>query len=407
MKSIGSVLAAVVLLLVGQSSASSSEGRALKDIEYDYSDGALGPANWPSLFETCGGIAQSPIDIPEPSSFVNISGSNVTEIPKFKLKYLFPEDIDSAHVKIENVNYTVLLDFRGLDIVLKAKGLEKLIQLVGRSTDLVDKFILEHIIFHWGLSNAEGSEHTIGGKAFAAEMQLVHYNANYSDISEAAQHSDGILVIAAFFEVDLDDEDDEEDDSEYERDNVLDGDDALEEIVDAVLDVNFHNVGEFFLHEVEDFLDDLSDELDTTKFYLYAGSLTIPTCEQAVTWIVIKNPLIISEDTIAAFRVLKQINSTELNAPNFRPTQDGNSRTVFDSEDQTVALAGASATESNVGKIVAGIMVPLGVVAIIGSVVAVKRRRALAKKQESEILDATKNEAGIVNAKQAAKGVSI
>ena len=65
-----------------------------------------------------------------------------------------------------------------------------------------DKYILDSFHFHWG-SAENGSEHTIDGKMFAAEMHFVHYNAKYGTKIAAIRSGDAkaLAVIGILFEV--------------------------------------------------------------------------------------------------------------------------------------------------------------------------------------------------------------
>ena len=51
---------------------------------------------------------------------------------------------------------------------------------------------------HWGGENARGSEHTVDGKAFSAELHLVHYNTKYGDLGTAVDKPDGLAVLGMF-----------------------------------------------------------------------------------------------------------------------------------------------------------------------------------------------------------------
>lgn len=49
--------------------------------------------------------------------------------------------------------------------------------------------------FHWS------AEHTVDGFRDPLELHFVHYNDQYENFSMAAQHKDGIAVVAVLFEV--------------------------------------------------------------------------------------------------------------------------------------------------------------------------------------------------------------
>lgn len=46
-----------------------------------------------------------------------------------------------------------------------------------------------------------GSEHTVNGHRYAAEMHLVHYSTKYKDLNAAKTQSDGLAVLGVFFEL--------------------------------------------------------------------------------------------------------------------------------------------------------------------------------------------------------------
>jgi carbonic anhydrase len=58
-----------------------------------------------------------------------------------------------------------------------------------------ETYYLHDFHIHWG------SEHTLNGKVFDAELHLVHYNAKYGDLKTAIGMSDGLAVLGVFLEV--------------------------------------------------------------------------------------------------------------------------------------------------------------------------------------------------------------
>ena len=51
---------------------------------------------------------------------------------------------------------------------------------------------------HWGKKDGGGSEHTIDGKQYDAELHIVHYNDKYGDPSQAVDKPDGLAVLGMF-----------------------------------------------------------------------------------------------------------------------------------------------------------------------------------------------------------------
>ena len=51
---------------------------------------------------------------------------------------------------------------------------------------------------HWGDKAGRGSEHTLDGKEFDAELHIVHWNEKYGDPSVAVDKPDGLAVLGMF-----------------------------------------------------------------------------------------------------------------------------------------------------------------------------------------------------------------
>lgn len=127
------------------------------------------------------------------------------------------------------------------------------------------------------------SEHHLEGTAAALELHLVH------------QNQQGQLAVVGVFL--------EEGASNSNLQTVLDNMPPQEGTNMANGTINASN----FLPADKD-------------YYTYAGSLTTPPCSQGVKWIVLKNPITVSQAQIDAFTNLYQVNA--------RPIQDLNLRGV-------------------------------------------------------------------------------
>lgn len=55
--------------------------------------------------------------------------------------------------------------------------------------------------FHWGSDDTIGSEDEIDGKTYPMEMHFVFFKKEYLNSDAAMEHSDGLCVLAIFFEV--------------------------------------------------------------------------------------------------------------------------------------------------------------------------------------------------------------
>ncbi|XP_072780902.1 carbonic anhydrase 13 isoform X2 [Taeniopygia guttata] len=139
-----------------------------------------GPAHWKEVFPVANGDRQSPIDIK-------------TEDTKYdpSLRPLNPSyDPASAKIILNN-GHSTSVEFD--DTVNKS---------VLTGGPLSGTYRLRQIHFHWGSNDEAGSEHTVDGMKYAAELHVVHWNAEkYSSFVEAACQSDGLAVMAVFLKI--------------------------------------------------------------------------------------------------------------------------------------------------------------------------------------------------------------
>ena len=77
---------------------------------------------------------------------------------------------------------------------------------------LENEFRLIQFHAHWGTTaGAKGSEHTVNGKLYDAELHLVHWNTKYGTFTKAVSEPDGLAVIGIFMQLG------EEDHPEFEK----------------------------------------------------------------------------------------------------------------------------------------------------------------------------------------------
>ncbi|XP_069477398.1 carbonic anhydrase 2-like isoform X4 [Ambystoma mexicanum] len=138
-----------------------------------------GPSQWYSLFPIAKGDHQSPIDI-------NTKEANYdATLTPLNMSY----DASSAYM-LHNNGRTFNLEFDDYrDKSVLSGG------------PLPGIYRLKQMHIHWGSSDDHGSEHTVDGVPFAAELHLCHWNSKYGSFSEAAKHRDGLGVIALFLKV--------------------------------------------------------------------------------------------------------------------------------------------------------------------------------------------------------------
>ncbi|XP_038873287.1 carbonic anhydrase 5A, mitochondrial isoform X3 [Salvelinus namaycush] len=207
---------------------------------------------WQGPLVAPGGNRQSPIDIRVRKSVFDPH-----------LKPLTPDYDPGTCSQIWNNGYSFLVEYDDTTdkSILKGGPLE-------------DNFRLCQFHFHWGESNAWGSEHTVDRRLFPAELHMVHWNSNkYSRFEEAVMEENGLAVIGVFLKIGKRHE-------------------GLQKLVDALPAVRHKDsVVEFTRFDPACLLPANIDD-----YWTYAGSLTTPPLTEAVTWIIMKQHIEVSHD---------------------------------------------------------------------------------------------------------------
>ncbi|XP_061628871.1 carbonic anhydrase 5A, mitochondrial isoform X1 [Phyllopteryx taeniolatus] len=243
---------------------------------------------WQGPLAVPGGDRQSPIDIVVRRTLFDS-----------QLKPLIADYDPTTCQQIWNNGYSFLVEY---DDTTDKSTLE--------GGPLQDKFRLCQFHFHWGESNAWGSEHTVDRRLFPAELHLVHWNSDkYSLFEEAVMEDNGLGVIGVFLKVGK-------------------RHDGLQKLVDALPAIRHKgSVVEFTKFDAGCLLPN-----NTEDYWTYHGSLTTPPLTESVTWIVMKQPIEVSHDQLAVFRSLlftsaeEEVQKSMVN--NFRVQQPLRGRTV-------------------------------------------------------------------------------
>ncbi|XP_064118008.1 carbonic anhydrase 2-like isoform X1 [Macrobrachium nipponense] len=256
--------------------------------------GQHGPVNWGSMFTTCAGKRQSPINIE--------TGNVKTEYWKpFTLKNF---DQPPTSMRVKNNGHSAVVEIDAPAAPRVTQG------------GLKGEYIFAQFHFHWGGDSSLGSEHTIDGVRYPMELHMVHYKGSYGSLANAVSKGDGLAVLGVMLEV-------------SETDNP-----ALTPLVSTLTNITesgmFANVAASY--PLRAFLPN-----NLEKFYRYEGSLTTPTCNEVVTWTVFANAIPVSEKQMRAFRSLRDDHGGSM-INNFRPPQALNNRKVL--------VSGASGADS-------------------------------------------------------------
>jgi len=251
-------------------------------------EGDNGPSHWAEEYPSCGGNAQSPINInSEKSKFV------------WRMRQLKFHKYGAA-LSGSFVNNGHSMQFNPTDSPVQ----------VFRGGPLNGEYQFTQFHFHWGSDDTVGSEHTVDDFRFPLEMHLVHTNTKYADNATEALYNDDGLAVIGIFGVVLPDYTNE----------------AFETVVNAARALSEEGPGEAEV-EATLVLDDFLNEVVGLDYFSYSGSLTTPGCNEVVSWIVMDMPIFIGESQIAALRSLVTENGENL-VNNFRPTQKLNNRIV-------------------------------------------------------------------------------
>ncbi|XP_062847097.1 carbonic anhydrase 2-like isoform X2 [Trichomycterus rosablanca] len=217
-----------------------------------------GPEKWFEKFPIANGIRQSPIDI------VTSEAQRDPELKRLTLHY-----DPSTSLDILNNGHSFQVTFT-----------DDKDQSVLTGGPLTGTYRLKQFHFHWGSSDNKGSEHTVDGKMYPAELHLVHWNTAYPSFGDAATKPDGLGVVGVFLE-------------------IGDENPNLQKVLDALQAIKAKNTQTSFA----DF-DPTTLLPSSLGYWTYEGSLTTPPLLESVTWIVCKKSISVSSAQMEKFRSL-------------------------------------------------------------------------------------------------------
>ena len=172
---------------------------------------------------------------------------------------------------------------------------------------------LAQVDFRWGRSGKEdeGSEHFIEGRQHALELQFLHYNDRYPNLTaalNATNTSDAVLVVAQLYALDPDP-------TKAANASLVNDVPGMQKVVSALKMMQSKPVSDqqenpTWADETNLTLSgaDLTSLIDidyNDGYYSYAGSLSSPSCAgMAVTWVVMAKVKSISSEAVAAFKMV-------------------------------------------------------------------------------------------------------
>ncbi|XP_073248653.1 carbonic anhydrase 2-like [Porites lutea] len=261
---------------------------------WGYQKTDYGPGDWGKMAPLCSRQHQSPIDI-------NISAAKTEK--SYRGLVLNVEQnvggavtgsfINNGHVPTFHVN-----NKKGA-VTLNGGPLGKILH------------ILHQFHFHFGCNSSVGSEHRVDGKHFAAEMHLVFYNSLYETFQKAVSKHDGLAVVGVFVQVD----------GKFSE--------WMEKIAVSLKNIKRPNGIRYHLGDsipLASLIPDLASV--NAPYFTYKGSLTTPPCYESVQWIVLENPISVTESQLEIMRTLTSKDGNHL-CNNFRPVKPLNGRKLL------------------------------------------------------------------------------
>ncbi|CAM4679190.1 unnamed protein product [Caretta caretta] len=159
---------------------------------------------------------------------------------------------------------------------------------------------LAQLHLHWGSGPEQGSEHTLEGRRFPAELHLVHWRARDGRLSRAMGRPDGLAVVAVLLRLG----------------QPCPG---LEPLLGALGSVRTRGTeAPAPALQPRELLPAGGD------FWTYPGSLTTPPLLESVTWLVLREPVEVGAEQLGALRGLLSSAAGEPPCPlqdNWRPCQ--------------------------------------------------------------------------------------
>ncbi|XP_031829517.1 carbonic anhydrase 1 [Nomia melanderi] len=261
-------------------------GCRFPSFSFGYSD-HNGPHMWKTLCSANNGSNQSPINIA--TQFVVVQSSEPLQWTGYNKGPLSMTIMNNGYNVIVNAMWNALA------------------QPYIRGGPLTSTYNFHSMVFHWGQSNEEGSEHTIDYVRYPMELQVYHLRHDFKSPMDAIaiEAYNSMLVVSFLFQI-------TNADNPY-LDHIITN---LWRIQQPGKKVHISPFPlEWFFSPFE------------KNYYTYGGSLTQPPCSEIVTWILHPEPIAVSSFQVAQFRSLCSANGPIL--LNCRPVQRINNRNIY------------------------------------------------------------------------------
>ena len=154
---------------------------------------------------------------------------------------------------------------------------------------------------HWGDKSGVGSEHTVDGAPYDAELHIVHFNTKYGSPGEAFDKEDGLAVLGIFI-------------------NVGKEHPEFEKMCKRLGDIEHP----FHVAQLEEEVDPTNFLPSNKSYFTYPGSLTTPPLHESVTWVVFKEHIEMSQKQVRnLYHLYNQLTGLPLQLDSIRSLKTG------------------------------------------------------------------------------------
>ncbi|PSC76157.1 carbonic anhydrase [Micractinium conductrix] len=276
--------------------------------------------DWPALDDecswSCGGLKQSPINVPTAGHLVHLTDS-------LKASTAFGT---ASNLRVLKLGPAIQVEFdspEGNDasVVYFGDSIYNMYNKKDPNSGKPKRVNIEPLQFHWHAT----SEHLLSGKAAQLELHIVTKFVETEGVKMPKEcPADGDKPCLAVFAIMYD----------LVSDPIAtEGDATMQKIIDA-LPTDCEEAGPECRTDVSGWSLDLGELIPTSEYYTYTGSLTTPPCSEGVMWHMF--PTVQATLTAQQANTLQEALATTIfrgkeagNRVNNRETQDWNSRNVF------------------------------------------------------------------------------
>ncbi|KAJ8668578.1 hypothetical protein QAD02_010242 [Eretmocerus hayati] len=243
-----------------------------------------GPGTWRCTYPEANGCEQSPINVACRSATV------LTPSDPLRWKGYAEEPVSASIVN--DGNTVVLFGFWTCPSRPTLQG-----------GPLKGCYDFHSVVFRWGPSDHDGSEHSLDYVRYPLELQVVHTKRGVCDPKPKLK--DALVIVSYFFQI-------------TSADNPY---------MDMVV-TNLWRVSSPGAHaHVAPFPLEWLFPCFERKFYTYHGSLTYPPCSETVVWILQPETISVSSKQVAEFRKVCSVEGPIVS--NTRPVQKLHDRQIF------------------------------------------------------------------------------